>query len=881
MIEFSDIQGILLRGYPKLTHARYLLLRFGDAAAGRSWVADVAERVRRADQGPPMAGTCLQIAFTWAGLRHLGLSEQALKGFSREFREGIAGSARRVRVLGYRDESAPERWQWGGPNNRTLHAVLMLFAKGKTEIAAFADAEHCVAGEADISVLEDLPACFLPGDKEHFGFRDGISQPKLAGVSASTDPMHVVAPGEFILGYPNQRGDVTAGPTVHAIEDPDDILPPLAHAAGRRDLGRNGSYLVFNQLSQDVHGFWSWIDGRTRDADGNVDPAARDGLAAKMVGRWPGGAPLTVSPERDAPESAGVNDFGYHQEDEAGLRCPLGAHIRRTNPRDMLPPRPGTEDSLAINRRHRLLRRGRPYGPPVADTFAAEDILAAGADGANKDKRGLHFLCFNASIQRQFEFVQGTWANNPNFAALHADTDPIIGARPAGAATFTQQATPVRRRFHEVPRFVEVKGGAYFFLPGIRALRYLAREPRRLADEYSAPAAEPVVRPTPRWLTLARRVNAVLEGAVTVTRRFTLLRNALDRLLQQPLTDLVQWLIQRRRAKRGADADLAIAEERTLPAEADVTRRIAEQMTAFLFTHYRTGTAERAGNTKTYALLRASFEIEPRLNAALRHGVFVEGRSYDAWVRLSGPGPLVTPDIRNNGVLSIGVKLTGVPGPKLLDEEHLTQDFTGISAPTFTTPDIYENLKLQQYLGAGIPTFYFLNPLDPHYLDMILQGIYAKAHGSPLETPYWSCVPYLCGEGQAMKYSFVPQSAARTRVPLPAPDDYLRDAVAAGLRTEVCFDFRVQLQTDPAGMPIEDASVIWTSDSVKVATLRLPPQDFVTPERELMARQMSFNPWHAVAAHRPLGNQNRARRRIYLETSAVRRRINDEEHVEP
>ena len=203
------------------------------------------------------------------------------------------------------------------------------------------------------------------------------------------------------------------------------------------------------------------------------------------------------------------------------------------------------------------------------------------------------------------------------------------------------------------------------------------------------------------------------------------------------------------------------------------------------------------------------------------------------------------------------------------------------AAPTFTTPDIYQNLKLQQYIGAGIPTFYFLNPFDSHFLDMFLQGLYAKAHGSPMETPYWSCVPYLCGEGRAMKYSLVPRRTERSSVPFPAPDNYLRDAIQANLKSEICFDFCVQLQTNAQEMPIEDASVIWASKSVKVATLRIAPQEFVTPERELLARQMSFNPWHAIPAHRPLGNQNRARKRIYLETSKVRQRINKEHHVEP
>ncbi len=877
-IELDDIQGILLSGYPRLPHAHFLLAAFAEPDRGRAWVARVTEVVRSSARPPPAQRRRVHVAFTCAGLRHLELSEQALKGFSREFQEGVAGSDHRSRVLGDRGNSAPARWQWGGPESPAIHVLVMLYAPNAAELTASIEEQRRLAVNSGLGIVHELGSLALPHGKEHFGFRDGISQPRLAGISSSSDPFHVVPAGEFVLGYPNARGDLTASPAVHAIEDPGDILAPLAHTEDRRDFGRNGSYLVFRQLAQDVHGFWAWTGAQSGDDDGDERKAAAIRLASKMVGRWPDGTALTVSPSATAAEATTRNDFGFHHDDEAGLKCPLGAHVRRSNPRDMLPPKPGTDDSLAINRRHRILRRGRAYGAPLVASCDPRDLLGADDDGAD---RGLHFLCFNASIERQFEFVQSTWANNPNFAGLRTDTDPIIGCRRPEAATFTLQETPFRRRMHDLPAFVEVRGGAYFFLPGIRALRYLASEPARLASAYAAPAPEPRVRPTPWWLKAGRGINAFIEAAVSVTRRFTVLRKLFDRVLQKPLTGLVQWLIQRRRTRRGIDADLGLAEERVLPVEGETAQRITEVMTAFLFKHYRNSTAERAGNTKTYALLTAAFEVEPGLPDELRQGVFGESRTFDAWVRFSGPGPLVTPDIRNNGVLSIGIKLMGVPGPKLLDQEHETQDFTGISAPTFTTPDVYENLKLQQCIAAGVPTFYFLNPFDSHYLDMILQGLYAKAHGSPMETPYWSCVPYLCGEGRAMKYSIVPWRSAKTRVPLPAPDDYLRAAIEKNLESEVCFDFCVQLQTDPQRMPIEDASVIWDSESVKVATLRIPPQEFSTPGRALEARRMTFNPWHAIAAHRPLGNQNRARRLIYLETSRVRQRINGEEHLEP
>jgi hypothetical protein len=252
-------------------------------------------------------------------------------------------------------------------------------------------------------------------------------------------------------------------------------------------------------------------------------------------------------------------------------------------------------------------------------------------------------------------------------------------------------------------------------------------------------------------------------------------------------------------------------------------------------------------------------------------------------VRFGGPGPRVTPDIRNNGVLSLGVKVLGVPGETLLDDEDNTQDFSAISAPTFTTPDVHENAKLQRLIGTGLPTWYFLNPFDSHYSDMLLQALHAKAHGSPFDVSYWSCVPYLFGKGRAIKYRFVPLLESRSAVPLPAPDDYLRRAMVRTLEAqeEVVFELRVQFQEDPMTMPIEDASVIWTSPEIPVARLRLPQQDFDTEARDRLARELTINPWHALPEHRPLGNQNRARKQIYYETSRVRQRINGEAHFKP
>jgi Dyp-type peroxidase family len=284
-----------------------------------------------------------------------------------------------------------------------------------------------------------------------------------------------VKTGEIILGYPNEYGKLTERPLVAASADPGALLQDAAgpSEAGMRDLGLNGTYLVFRQLAQDVRGFWKFLEAATRDEPGGSTREARVRLASKMVGRWPSGAPLALTPEVDRPELRANNDFLYYAADPRGVRCPLGAHIRRTNPRDSLSPQPGTPRSTAVNKRHQILRRGRSYGAPVDPSMEPDALLSGGGSGP----RGLHFICVNANISRQFELVQQTWVNNPKFNGLYEDLDPLIGSRgggPVGSACFTVPADPLRQRVRGLPTFVTVRGGGYFFLPSLRALRYIA-----------------------------------------------------------------------------------------------------------------------------------------------------------------------------------------------------------------------------------------------------------------------------------------------------------------------------------------------------------------------------------------------------------------------
>jgi hypothetical protein len=212
----------------------------------------------------------------------------------------------------------------------------------------------------------------------------------------------------------------------------------------------------------------------------------------------------------------------------------------------------------------------------------------------------------------------------------------------------------------------------------------------------------------------------------------------------------------------------------------------------------------------------------------------------------------------------------------------------GVSTPTFVTPDTKANAQLQIESLKNTQLYYFVNFHRPHILDLIMQGLWNKAQSSPFEAPYFSCVPYLLGEGQAMQYSVWPVSKKRTRIPrlpLRPPDDYLRDAMVTALAEgDVEFDIRVQLQTDPHLMPIENAAVLWPerlSPRVSVATLRLPRQTFNSPAQMEFAKRLSYNPWHCIPEHRPLGNQSRARRRMYYELSTLRHTMNAVPHYEP
>jgi deferrochelatase/peroxidase EfeB len=932
-VEFGDLQGLVRFGHGRLSEARFLLLEVADRDAAQRWLQSAP--VTSALKTAPPPETALQVAFTREGLEELGVPEDIVLGFSEEFVAGMAAEEGRSRRLGDVDANAPSNWLWGGRPESVPHVLVMLYAR-KDGLETWEEAVKGADWDAAFRVQTRLDT-FDMGEIEPFGFADGLSQPQLDWRRA-LDPddkeqaeyVNVVAPGEVVLGYRNEYGRYTERPLIDPSKDPRALdLPPAEDAPNRRDLGRNGSYLVFRQLHQDVRGFWQFIDRQA-----NAVPDERWRLAEAMVGRTRSGAPLaplTHDPiEGVGPELKDVafNHFTY-ADDPDGTRCPLGAHVRRANPRTGDLPA-GTrgliarllrmlgfkrssfrDDIVASTRFHRLLRRGREYGAH----YEPEDALDPGpAD----EERGLHFICLVASLSRQFEFVQNAWIASPKFAGLSDESDPLLGsraplpgyadissARPAFAGlaeendpllasraplpgAFTANVFSIpraggpARRIEGLPQFVTVKGGAYFFLPGIRALRYIAGAPS------SAPIATPVP-PAPslgRWQAPLRALHRALERGMHVERRLEpSFRRALNRALREPLARLIQYLINRRRPNEG----LKLAEERIAPDEDASLESIIESFGGYMRRTYRPGLFERGGNTKTHGIVRAEVTIRDDLPEHMRRGVFATPRTFPAYVRYSGPGPNLPSDIEDVGFVSMAIKLMDVQGPKLLEDEQRTQDMLAVCTPTFVTPNTRENAKLQIWSFRDMPVFYFLNPLDPHLLDFLMQSLWNETQYNPLGARYWSCVPYLLGEGQAMMYSFLSKSKVITDIPgVPfgrVPRNYLRDNMVATLaEQDVEFDILVQVQTDPHLMPIENASVRWPeklSPFVPAATVHIPRQTFDTPAHAELARRLSINPWHCLPEHRPLGNQSRARRRMYQELSRLRQHMNQTPHVEP
>lgn len=484
-VEFEDMQALVRFGHGHLEDSRFLLLTVIDRVAAGQWLQRAA--VCSAASQDTLPETALQVAFTPTGLAALGLPDEYLSRFSEEFIVGMSGEESRSRRLGDIDENAPSRWDWGYQDEDVNHLLLLLYARRNRiddHVDRILDAGFRRAFTISHTLLTDTL-----GPTEPFGFVDGISQPAIdwqqnqrTDVHARDAYSNLLAPGEIVLGYPNEYGQLTRRPLIDPHTCPSaTVLPRADDQPDYRDLGRNGSYLVLRQLQQDVSGFWDFVNSAV---DGNA--AEADRLAASMVGRHRDGSPLVSSASRDIPgipTSQTLNHFDY-DDDLLGMQCPVGAHVRRSNPRTGdFPPgvtglpsriarmlgfkrRSDYEDLVASSRYHRLLRRGRTYG-----------MTSSSPNGGS----GLQFVCLSGNILRQFEFVQSAWSVASGFAGTREQRDPLLGHRcPLANGTPTDSFMRVdeaglQQKTRGLPQFVTVKGGGYFFLPGLRTIEYLAQ----------------------------------------------------------------------------------------------------------------------------------------------------------------------------------------------------------------------------------------------------------------------------------------------------------------------------------------------------------------------------------------------------------------------
>jgi Dyp-type peroxidase family len=432
-LELDDIQSGVLSPRPAPYAATYVLLRIDHRNAGRELMRRASAAVASAATTISPAGNAwVSVALTFQGLKALGVPQSCLDSFVPEFQQGMAA---RAKALGDIGESSPENWEepLGTPDVHVVVTALAPDAQGLERVL-----------ERGRNAYEQLPGIkaiwhqdchVLPTEKEPFGFKDGISHPAVegSGIPGSNPAEPPFKAGEFVLGYRDETGGFPAMPKPEV-------------------LGRNGTYAVFRKLNQRVAAFRQYLRANSSN------PQEEELLAAKMMGRWRSGAPLALSPERDDPvlgaDAARNNNFLFG-DDPRGFKTPAGSHIRRANPRDA--------SVAGAVRLHRMIRRGTAYGPPLPEGVLEED----GAD------RGIIFVFIGSHLKRQFEFVQSEWLNDSVFIGAQAERDPVSGAND-GTGMFTLPRRPVRRRLQGLPRFVVTRGGEYCFIPGLRALAWLA-----------------------------------------------------------------------------------------------------------------------------------------------------------------------------------------------------------------------------------------------------------------------------------------------------------------------------------------------------------------------------------------------------------------------
>jgi Dyp-type peroxidase family len=435
-LELNEIQATVLRQRPAPYFGTHVLLRVDDPRTGRELLRRLIPHVDSAAGWWNAVEPWLAVGISYAGLEALGVPAASLQSFPEAFRLGMAARAHQLRDEGVND---PKNWESPFGTGQ-VHIGVSAFSDSKekwSRIVAVARKEY--EGFSGVRVMQTQDFGQQPGDRNSLGYKDGIDQPPVEG--SGVDPLpgqgRPIKAGEFILGYPGEVGLPLPMPQ-----------PDI--------LGRNGTYIGFRKYQSRVGAF-----NRFLRANGSTEEE-RELVAAKLVGRWRSGAPLTLAPDVDNPtlgaDPQRNNDFDY-SHDTRGQQVPFGAHIRRMNPRD-------TELSrLTDVNIHRIIRRGTTYGPPYdANALSEKDDEVA---------RGAIFLFISANAMATIEFLQQEWINEGNFVRLGDERDPIVGRQEQGAV-FTIPKVPVRRRLHGIETFNVLRGGEYFFMPSLSALHWLA-----------------------------------------------------------------------------------------------------------------------------------------------------------------------------------------------------------------------------------------------------------------------------------------------------------------------------------------------------------------------------------------------------------------------
>lgn len=483
--DLGDIQGFALTSFGKLRETTYLFLHFNDIALAKRFLGLLAPRlINGTFHGKAIVTETATVAFTYKGLEILGVPDACLNTFPDEFRRGMSHPTT-AEKLGDVDteyvKNSPSNWEFGASLDErvVIHVLLIISTVDGKGMDKYLSRLATSLFMCHVSLIALERGYVADDEKEHFGFRDGISSVEINGDHPT------IAVGELLLGHLNAANYFTVSPILPEEFDSNSTLAKNLnpHRTGEsRDFGKNGTFLVYRKLEQDVASFWNFFKNEAIHITGGPAETVRTmvWLAAKCVGRWPNGVVVGDSDEQPSCNSL-TDDFLFAKGDSSGVGCPIGSHIRRANPRDyIIPCEP--EESKQISARHRIARRGRRYGPALFDLTLLDKseggalnrtLLSLNNDG---NSRGLHFVCLNASIGGQFEFIQQNWINNFHFNGVVNNPDPVAGAR-SKTARMSIMCKDGFRRTKSMPSFIQTRAGGYFFMPSFRALRWLASAP--------------------------------------------------------------------------------------------------------------------------------------------------------------------------------------------------------------------------------------------------------------------------------------------------------------------------------------------------------------------------------------------------------------------